>query len=84
MRLRQSNNGDILYSHCAITDVAFGQMLVTTYDTLMKKANARGVIRGGKRKRLATDDFDGVLDDFQFDDMMMQYVRRERPKHGNS
>lgn len=39
-------------------------MLASTYDTLMKKANGRGATRGGKRTRLATDDFDGVLDDF--------------------
>ena len=64
MRLRQTSNGDLLYPDCAITDVAFGQTLVTTYDTLMKKAIGRGAVRGGKRKRLGTDEFDGVPDDF--------------------
>ena len=84
MRLRQTSNGDLLYPDCAITDVAFGQTLVSTYRNLLKKAIGTSVAKGFKRKRSGTEDLDCVPNDFKFDDRMMQYVMGDRPKYGHS
>ncbi|XP_031252712.1 uncharacterized protein LOC116110633 [Pistacia vera] len=59
----------------AITDVSFGQNLVSKYEMLMKKANGEGATRGGKQKRMAAKEFDSVLADFRFDERMMQIVK---------
>ncbi|XP_031252727.1 40S ribosomal protein S5-like [Pistacia vera] len=84
MMVRQSTNGDNFYQHCVITDVSFGQSLVSIYETLEKKANDGGARRGGKRRRMVVEEFDGVLVDYWFDEGMMQYMRGEMPKYGNS
>ena len=83
MRLRQTSDGDLLYPDCAITDVAFGQTLVSAYRSLIKNAVASGVAKGPKRKRLAAPQSDCIPDDFRFDDRIMQYVRGDRPKYGH-
>ena len=71
MRQRQTTDGDLLYPDCAITDVAFGQRLVSAYRTLLKNVVASGAVKGPKRKRLAPVQLDCIPDDFQFDDRIM-------------